>query len=258
METTVPSDGDGLHRYEQIAAELRAAIERGDYREGDRIPGENAVMKQYGVARATARDALAVLQHEGLATARRGAGVFVTARQRIVRDGTTRYSRQRAGDTSPFRSDARQNGQRAEWTHRSAEVPAPGSVAGRLGIDPGDPVMETTYVYRAGDVPIQLSRSWEPLALTRGTPVERPEEGPVSGVVARMDLIGQHVDRVVEKVTARAARPDEVEALQLPRRGAHVLVIDRTHYVGDRAVETCDITVASERYELTYTIPVPG
>jgi GntR family transcriptional regulator len=105
---------------------------------------------------------------------------------------------------------------------------------------------------------IQVSTSWEPLGLTGGTPIEEPENGAAVGVIARMDLIGLYVDHVSEKVTARAANRDEVGKLNLPARGAYVLVIERTHLVGDRPVETCDIVFPGHRYELTYDIPVAG
>jgi GntR family transcriptional regulator len=215
-------------------------------------------MREYEVARATARDALAVLRHEGLAVSRPGAGVFVSSPGRIVRDSTGRYSRARGATTPPFRSDTVRAGRDGTWEHASREVTASPDVAGRLGIAPGDPVMETRYRFFADDRAMQLSRSWEPLAITRGTPVERPEQGPIRGVIARMDHIGRYVDHVVEKVTARAATPDEIAQLDLPRRGAYVLVIDRTHLAGDLPVETCDITFPGDRYQLTYAIPVPG
>jgi DNA-binding GntR family transcriptional regulator len=73
-----------------------------------------------------------------------------------------------------------------------------------------------------------------------------------------MDNLGRHIDRVLEKVTARAATRDEIERLDLPRRGADVLGIGRTHLAGDPPVETCDITFPGDRYQLTYAIPVPG
>jgi DNA-binding GntR family transcriptional regulator len=249
--------GRAPHRYEEIAADLRDAILCGTYEEGAQLPGENSIMKTYDVARATARDALAVLRHEGLTIARPGAGVFVAPRHRIMRDSTTRYSRTRAGNTSPFRSDAKRAGQRGEWEHSSQKAHANPEVARRLRLSPGEPVMETTYRYFSNDQPIQLSQSWEPLAITEGTPVEYPEEGAAVGVITRMDLIGLHVNQVVERVTARAAKPTEITQLGLPQRGAYVLVIDRTHYADDRPVETCDIIFPGDRYELTYTIPVP-
>lgn len=246
------------HRYEEIASDLREQILRGEYREGDRLPGENSIMRTYGVARVTARDALAVLRHEGLAASRPGAGIFVQPRTRIVRDTTSRYSRTHAASSSPFRSDAVQAGQHGGWEHKSEAVSASPEVARRLDIDSGQQVMQTTYRYFADDRPIQLSESWEPLALTGGTPIERPEDGAAIGVIARMDHIGHHVTRVVERVTARAATRDEAKKLDLPARGAYVLSIERTHYVEDRPVETCDIVFPGDRYELTYTIPVQG
>lgn len=254
-----PDVGDRVpHRYEEIANDLRAAIQRGDYREGDRLPGENAIMKGYDVARMTARDALAVLRHEGLAYARPGAGVFVAPRSRIVRDSSRRYSRARAGDGSPFRSDAGQAGQHGDWEHASQRTPASPEIARRLGLDTGDPVMETIYRYFADGRPVQMSRSWEPLVVTGGTPVELPEEGPATGVIARMDIIGHRIDRVVERVTARAASPNEVKDLRLAPRGSYVLVIERTHFEEHRPMETCDIIFPGDRYELTYSIPVSG
>jgi DNA-binding FadR family transcriptional regulator len=60
--------------YRRIAAELRAAVEAGRYGPGDRLPGENDLMAEHGVARMTARQALGVLQAEGIAEARKGAG----------------------------------------------------------------------------------------------------------------------------------------------------------------------------------------
>jgi DNA-binding GntR family transcriptional regulator len=249
--------GRAPHRYEEIAADLREAILRGTYEEGAQLPGENSIMKAYDVARATARDALALLRHEGLTIARPGAGVFVAPRHRITRDSTTRYSRTQAGHTSPFRSDTERAGQHGHWEHSSQKIQANPEVARRLHLSSDEPVMETTYRYFSGDQPIQLSQSWEPLAITEGTPVEYPEEGAAIGVITRMDLIGHHVNEVVERVTARAAKATEITQLRLPQRGAYVLVIDRTHYADGRPVETCDIIFPGERYELTYTIPVP-
>ncbi|MGH3426660.1 MAG: UTRA domain-containing protein, partial [Mycobacteriales bacterium] len=79
-----------------------------------------------------------------------------------------------------------------------------------------------------------------------------PEDSPVAGVIARMDSIGHPPDSVIEKITARAARPDETERLALPQQSGYVLVIERTYYEGEVPIETCDITFPGDRYELTY------
>lgn len=59
-------------KYQRIADALRTAIQAGEYGPGDRLPGENDLMATYEVARMTARQALGVLQNEGLAEARKG------------------------------------------------------------------------------------------------------------------------------------------------------------------------------------------
>jgi hypothetical protein len=105
--------------------------------------------------------------------------------------------------------------------------------------------------------PVQLSVSWEPLGITGGTPVMLPEEGPHAGrgVAERMAVIGHRITHAEEVVTARPALADEAERLGM-RPGATVLVIARTYHTAQRPVETADIVVPVERYELAYEIPV--
>lgn len=66
-------------KYRRIADDLRSGIARGEYTPGGALPGENDLMARYKVARMTVRQALAELQREGLAVARRGSGVYVSA-----------------------------------------------------------------------------------------------------------------------------------------------------------------------------------
>jgi len=86
------------------------------------------------------------------------------------------YSRNKARSSSPFKSDATQAGQTGNWEYVSKRVCVTDDIALRLNIAPGG-------------------------------------ESPTVGVVARMDLIGQHINEVVEQVHSRAARPDEAERL---------------------------------------------
>src|SRR5580698_3716952 len=81
---------DGRPRYWLIAAGLRDAIESGQYLAGARLPGENEVMRTQGVARATARQALAQLVNWGLAEARKGSGIYVRDFRPILREGIGR------------------------------------------------------------------------------------------------------------------------------------------------------------------------
>jgi len=250
----VPRWGEPL--YQQIAGDYRAKILDGVLAPGEKLPSETELMAEYDVSRVVARRAIDVLRNEGLIVSHSGKGSFVKEVRRIVRDSSTRYSRHKAASTSPFKSDATKSGQQGGWEHSSSRTAASVAVARRLDVAPDAPVMQTTYRFFAEGEPIQISTSWEPLEITAGTPIEFPEESPTVGVVARMDLIGWHVNEVVEKVHARAARPEEAERLNLPAHTAYVLVIERTHLVDGKPVETCDIVFPGDRYELTYRLPV--
>ncbi|MFN3294181.1 MAG: GntR family transcriptional regulator, partial [Gemmobacter sp.] len=63
-----------------IAETLRGEIAQGLYPPGARLPTEAALSARFGVNRHTVRHALAALAQDGTVHARRGAGVFVTAR----------------------------------------------------------------------------------------------------------------------------------------------------------------------------------
>jgi len=60
--------------YEQVAARLRQRIRLGLLPPGHRLPPERTLAEQLGVSRVTLRDALGILQGEGLIERRRGAG----------------------------------------------------------------------------------------------------------------------------------------------------------------------------------------
>ena len=63
--------------YIQIARMLREAIENGQYKEGEKLPSENALIQRLGISRTTAIAALDELVKARLAYRERGRGTFV-------------------------------------------------------------------------------------------------------------------------------------------------------------------------------------
>jgi DNA-binding GntR family transcriptional regulator len=149
------------------------------------------------------------------------------------------------------------------WEHQSERVPAGRPIARRLGLAEHDPVTRTRYLLTADGHPVQLATSHEPAALTEGTPVALPEEGPYAGrgVVERMKAAGITVDDIVEEISVRPALTQEAAALSLPP-GASVLVVERAHRAGGCPVEVSEIVIPADRYRLCYrlpaTAPAPG
>lgn len=62
----------------RLRASLRAMIESGQYKPGDRLPSEAQLTRDHGVSRTVVREAVAALRADGLVQPRQGAGIFVT------------------------------------------------------------------------------------------------------------------------------------------------------------------------------------
>jgi DNA-binding FadR family transcriptional regulator len=63
----------------QVADQLRALIQDGVYRVGQRLPTEPELMTRLGVGRSTVREAVQALAHVGVLEVRQGSGTFVRA-----------------------------------------------------------------------------------------------------------------------------------------------------------------------------------
>lgn len=73
----VPDLADRRPPYQQIAADLRAQIQRGKLQPGDRLPSNGQLAEEYSSSRETIRRALRVLTDEGLIAAHSTLGTFV-------------------------------------------------------------------------------------------------------------------------------------------------------------------------------------
>ncbi|MEV0597557.1 winged helix-turn-helix domain-containing protein [Nonomuraea cavernae] len=69
--------GDEPYLYQAVARDLREQIQRGDLAPGSTVPSEAQLRRSHGVSRSTVRQALAVLEQEGLIVSEHGGGRFV-------------------------------------------------------------------------------------------------------------------------------------------------------------------------------------
>ena len=166
----------GRAAYVQIADDLRRQILDGDLQGGDRLPTESDLMSDYGVSRIVVRQAMETLRSEGLIVSQQGRGTFVREQPPRTRRVLGNLYEKRA-TSSPFAEAARSSGMDPEWEYQTRRTTAPHSIADRLNIDAGANVMRTHYRFFADRRPVMLSTSYEPLALTEGTPIEQPEAG---------------------------------------------------------------------------------
>ncbi len=71
----------GLSLYIKVADKIRNDIFNEDYKIGEKFPSESELAKRYNVSRNTIREALSVLESEGLVTRKHGVGTFITSKK---------------------------------------------------------------------------------------------------------------------------------------------------------------------------------
>lgn len=71
------SSDDPRRPYVQIADDLRAAIKRGKYKPGGKLPSARMLAKEYGVALQTINNATNLLKNEGIVVSSGTVGLFV-------------------------------------------------------------------------------------------------------------------------------------------------------------------------------------
>ncbi|HEY3604554.1 MAG TPA: GntR family transcriptional regulator [Sporichthyaceae bacterium] len=219
-------------KYRRIADDLRSGIRRGDYEPGHALPGENDLMARYKVARMTVRQALAELQREGLAVARRGSGVYVLDARPIVREGTTVQPPLPPG-ASVWADGDGEHELDVDEVETGWEA-APEHVAEALEIDPGSSVQVNSCRVVVDRREVMLRATWRPITVSDGlTPT-----------------------RFREEVRARPAAAHEADRLVLSP-GAPVLAVQRIGYRDDRPVEVTEMVLDASVYVLRYEFPAP-
>ncbi|MFF8359700.1 GntR family transcriptional regulator [Streptomyces chartreusis] len=137
-------------RHEEIADELRQAIDREEYTVGSLLPAETDLAARYGVSRGTVRQAVAALTAEGLIGSRQGARRVVLASRRS----------QSFAELRSFAQWANAMGREATGHVVSQEYhPATKEDAVRLQLSAGTPVLHVLRVRGLDGEPVLLERT---------------------------------------------------------------------------------------------------
>jgi GntR family transcriptional regulator len=73
--------------YMQASDAYRALLRSGNYRPGDRLPSEIELSQQWGISRPTLREALRLLEEEGVIVRRHGVGTFAAPPRPVLEAG---------------------------------------------------------------------------------------------------------------------------------------------------------------------------
>ncbi|MEW1721202.1 GntR family transcriptional regulator [Streptomyces sp. NPDC093109] len=238
--------------YRQVAADLRAAIERGRYPQGTALPKITDIAADAGIAKQTAREAVAELEAEGLVEVIRRRGTIVRIRQ--VKRRLTR-ARQVFRDERGYYFDPTAQ----PWIALEAPAigwePAPRDVAAVLGAGPEEEVLVRDRIM--GDPqtrrPLQLATSFLPAALARGSRLAEKDTGP-GGIYDLLEAMGRGPLVWEESVGARMPTPTEAVRLALPK-GVPLLRIMRTTTSPDgQVLEVNDTRMSADEFEIGYSV----
>jgi len=148
-ERQVPGQRSKL-RSVSVQGELAERIDQGRLPAGTRLPSEPELAAEFGVSRATLREALRALEGQGLVRRRWGSGTYVAERTRVANS-----LEQNFGVSDAIRAAGMQAGTEQG---RKSTGPASASEAERLGLDPGQDVLVVERVRTADGRPVVFSR----------------------------------------------------------------------------------------------------
>ncbi|OMI87846.1 GntR family transcriptional regulator [Streptomyces sp. M1013] len=242
---------DRRPKYQRIADTLREAIRSGEYGPGDRLPGENDLMAAHGVARMTARQALSVLRDEGVAEARKGAGVFVREFRPLRRRGIQRLAQQQWGNGRSIWSTDIENRSLDVDQVTVSEEAAPDSIAAVLDLADEETVCVRRRRFVLDGKPVLLATSYLPASLVAGSAITQEDTGP-GGMYARLAELGYKPVHFREEVRSRMPSQDEATQLGMSA-GTPVILVCRTAFTAEgRPVEINEMTLDAASYILEY------
>jgi GntR family transcriptional regulator len=196
-------------KYHQIYLVLREQLHEGRFADG--VPGEIALMHEFGVARVTVRKALERLAAERLI-------------QRTPGRGTVPLP-QSARPAPPLGSESADGERVGRWFEKLCDaatgasvnvlsvqvVPCPRSVAEPLGIAPGAPVQKAQRVRVVREGPLSHITTFVPKALApfgRRELARRP-------ILVLMEEAGTSIGRATQSVSARLADAEVAQHLDV-------------------------------------------
>jgi GntR family transcriptional regulator len=220
--------------WSQLLDDLRLRLDGGEFT--DTFPGEHALVEEYGVSRHTVREALRRLRADGVVTSSRGRTSRVSGPAEIEQPLGTLYS---------LFASVESTGRSQRSVVRALEVAADAVVAERLGLEGSTPLLYLERLRLAGEEPLALDRVWLPAEMAE--PLLRADFTATALYTELAERCGVRLTGGTEHIRAVVPTAAERELLGVPGDVA-AFAIERTGYVGDRAVEWRHTLVRGDRF----------
>lgn len=176
-----------LHAY--IKEELLDRIKSGQYKQGDQIPTESDLCKEFSVSRTTVRTALTQLTLEGNLVRKQGKGTFV-AEPKLRQTLSHTVKR--------YRDQVSVQGKRAEISLVAVEViPAVDFLKDALKVEQDTPVQRVERIRSANGEPTQYEIAYIPWDIAPGITRAHAES---SLYVSLKEVFDVHVSKTTENI----------------------------------------------------------
>jgi GntR family transcriptional regulator len=200
---------------------LRQLIDEAVFPSGAQLPTEPELARSLGVSRVTLRQALHMLQDEGVLVRRSGLGTFVAERPWLQASLDVNYSL-----TALIEASGRRPGTVGA---RASERPADAAMAEALHIPPGSPVVVLERVRTADDRPVAHSVDILPHGLLPGDPLALLEEHGGSLHRVFRDRLRQVIHHGRARIRAQLAGDDLAAQLGVSA-DSPLLLLEQTDY----------------------------
>lgn len=189
----------------QVAHILRKRL-RESYSEGGRLPGEHEIASELGVSRGTVRQALSVLQQEGVITRQQGSGTYANPHVlQISARIDTAYEFSQLIESAGFEA-------KIDAVKVQCE-PAGEEAAARLGLETGDPFLVAHKVFLASGQPAIYVIEQLPVALIKADYAEAELAEPIFQFLASRCHV--NVEYILSEIIPALAEGPLVGLLQL-------------------------------------------
>jgi GntR family transcriptional regulator len=227
--------------YHQLRELITEKIESGEWEPGRRLPTEYELMAEFGVSRATVRQAMQMLENQGLIEREQGRGTFV-GRPKVANDLLSLWV------FSPQRD------LRIQLQHLKTDHPA-SSVARRLEISTSDEVYELKRIVLMDEEPLMIITSWLPVRLFPGL-----DEMQLDGVSIRRIVENYHSFEGLHqyKEVEIAILSEEEAGLLQAHSGAPALLLTYLQRLADgQAMEYRKVIVRGDRCKYYAHLDMP-
>lgn len=235
-------------RARQVADVLRRHVLQGLVADGA-LPCESDLAGDFGVSRNTVREALELLRREGLVDRIPGVGTVVVQGKYLHGLDQLQGLAETLSGSGQVRNEVRVSGL----------VPAPGAVARRLGLEPGEVVVYLERRRLCDGVPLSLDLTYVARDLGEALLAEDLRGRDVFSILE--GISGRSLGSAEVTVEAVAADAHSAAILEVPS-GSPLLMLERlTHLDDGRPVDLEFIRFRGDRISMRGTVrrtPVPS